>query len=418
MTIPVEMSERRVVEVRTVASVCVLATLLGCSPKPAERTPSSTEQNTSAEAQNATWRFVVSGDSRNCGDVVMPAIAADAAKHGPKFYWHLGDFRAIYRIDEDIEHEPENRARHLTLIRYEKTAWDDFIANQITPFASLPVFLGIGNHEMLLHKDREDFIAKFGNWLDAPALRDQRLKDDPNDNRVKSYFHWVMGGVDFINLDNASGDQFDEEQLKWFRSVLARDKSNPGIQTLVVGMHAALPESISKMHSMNQANDGGKSGVQVYKDLWSAQNDAHKHVYVLASHSHFFMDGVYDTEYWRQNAGVLPGWIVGTAGAARYQLPENSKDEHQALMKVYGYLVATINPEGQKDGTIRFEFQRLEKQQVPPAVVERFTPAFTDWCFDENVDTKSAIANLETIEKRVFHRRSNEPPSRSGRSQQ
>ena len=28
----------------------------------------------SASAQ--TWRFAVAGDSRNCGDVVMPAIAA------------------------------------------------------------------------------------------------------------------------------------------------------------------------------------------------------------------------------------------------------------------------------------------------------------------------------------------------------
>src|SRR5579872_6696724 len=28
-----------------------------------------------------TWSFAASGDSRNCGDVVMPAIAVDATKH-------------------------------------------------------------------------------------------------------------------------------------------------------------------------------------------------------------------------------------------------------------------------------------------------------------------------------------------------
>jgi len=31
-----------------------------------------------------TWRFAVSGDSRNCGDIVMPAIAAGVkADHSP-----------------------------------------------------------------------------------------------------------------------------------------------------------------------------------------------------------------------------------------------------------------------------------------------------------------------------------------------
>ena len=46
-----------------------------------------------------SWSFAVSGDSRNCGDVVMPAIAADALKHNAAFYWHLGDLRAIYGPD-------------------------------------------------------------------------------------------------------------------------------------------------------------------------------------------------------------------------------------------------------------------------------------------------------------------------------
>jgi hypothetical protein len=41
----------------------------------------------SASAAEGTWRFAVSGDSRNCGDVVMPEIARGAAKDGAKFYW-------------------------------------------------------------------------------------------------------------------------------------------------------------------------------------------------------------------------------------------------------------------------------------------------------------------------------------------
>jgi hypothetical protein len=42
------------------------------------------------------FRFAVSGDSRNCGDIAMPAIAAGVRKDGAQFYWHLGDYRAIY----------------------------------------------------------------------------------------------------------------------------------------------------------------------------------------------------------------------------------------------------------------------------------------------------------------------------------
>jgi len=52
------------------------------------------------------WSFVVSGDSRNCGNVIMPAIAAGVEKNGAAFYWHLGDLRAIYITDEDYQHEP------------------------------------------------------------------------------------------------------------------------------------------------------------------------------------------------------------------------------------------------------------------------------------------------------------------------
>ncbi len=49
-----------------------------------------------------SWHFVVSGDSRNCGNVVMPSIAAGARTQDAKFYWHLGDWRAIYDFDEDF----------------------------------------------------------------------------------------------------------------------------------------------------------------------------------------------------------------------------------------------------------------------------------------------------------------------------
>ena len=52
---------------------------------------------------------------------------------------------------------------------------------------------------------------------------------------------------------------------------------------------------------------GDKSGHEAYEALWHAQDSAHQNVSVLASHSHFYMDHVFDTVDWKDK--VLPGWI-------------------------------------------------------------------------------------------------------------
>jgi len=325
-------------------------------------------------------RFAVSGDSRNCGDVVMPGIAAKVLAQSAAFYWHLGDFRKIYDFDEDMQHEPEHLAKPMSIIEYESIAWDDFLQNQISPFGSLPVFLGIGNHETTPPKTREQLIPQIADWLDTPVLREQRLRDDPHDHLLKTYFHWIESGADFISLDNATPDQFDNAQLTWFEKVLAKDESDADIRTVVVGMHEALPDSISAGHSMNESAPGAESGRRVYADLLRAQNEAHKHVYVLASHSHYFMENIFNTEYWQTHGGVLPGWIIGTAGAVRYTLPEKASDARAAMTNVYGYLRGTLSANGE----IRLEFQKLNENDVPAAVVSRFTPEFVHWCFVEN----------------------------------
>src|SRR3954469_24700141 len=112
-------------------------------------------------AASAQLKFAVSGDSRNCGDVVMPLIAADATKNGAQFYWHLGDLRAMYDFDQDTVDRP-NQPK-LTIADYENMAWQDFIDNQIAPWGTTPFFLGIGNHE-LITKSRQDFIIQFADW--------------------------------------------------------------------------------------------------------------------------------------------------------------------------------------------------------------------------------------------------------------
>src|SRR6202049_3629286 len=192
----------------------------------------STPQTASAQqSSNGTWRFLVSGDSRNCGDVVMPEIAETARKNQAAFYWHLGDLRLTSNFDEDIQHQPEHIAKPLTITEYGNIEWVYYIESQIRPFGSMPFFLGIGNHETVPpYKTREDFLLQFADWLDSSVLRAQRLKDDPKDHRMKTYFHWIDRGVAFYYLDSATADQFDAAQLSWFERVLAKDLTDPEIR--------------------------------------------------------------------------------------------------------------------------------------------------------------------------------------------
>lgn len=326
------------------------------------------------------WHFAVSGDSRNCGDVVMPSIAASAIKNKAAFYWHLGDLRAIYGIDEDYQNSPEHRGKTIQKDEYLKTAWDDFIQNQLGAFGSMPVFVGIGNHETTPPKTREQFAEKFAPWLDSAPLKQQRLADNPNATAPATYFHWIQGVVDFIYLDNATQDQFSPEQVSWLEGVMGRASSNLEVRALVVGMHAALPDSVAFGHSMSDWVQGVESGRRVYTDLLDFKKKTKKNVYLLASHSHFFMSGIFNSEYWASHGGELPGWIVGTAGAVRYALPPDAPRAKQARTKIYGYLLGTVHP----DGKIDFKFEEIKKSDTPPVISQRYTPQFVDFCFDKN----------------------------------
>jgi hypothetical protein len=332
-----------------------------------------------ATIADPTWQFAVSGDSRNCGDVVMPSIAADARVNQAVFYWHLGDLRAIYDFDEDF------RTLHpkATVAEYLNTAWLDFQRNQIDQFGTMPFFLGIGNHETISPKTRDEFAITFADWLNSPEIREQRLKDDPHDHKVRTYYHWVRDGVDFISLDNATAEQFDAAQIKWLNAVLMHDRQDSTIRALVVGMHEALPESLARGHSMSDAPTAEATGLQVYTQLLEVRKT--KPVYILASHSHFVMEGIFDTPYWREHGGVLPGWIIGTAGAFRYALPPGAAQAKLAKTHVYGYLLATVSAPG-ADGhdPIHFEFREMTEGAVPVDIAQRFGEDFVHRCYQEN----------------------------------
>jgi len=92
-----------------------------------------------AGKDNSTWTFAVSGDSRNCGDFVMPAIAAKVKAESDVFYWHLGDFRWLTLADQDME-ALEPAGSHFSHAEYQARAWDDFLIHQMAAFGSLPSF--------------------------------------------------------------------------------------------------------------------------------------------------------------------------------------------------------------------------------------------------------------------------------------
>ena len=303
----------------------------------------------------------------------MPAIAKGALDHGVQFYWHLGDFRALFKIDEDLAHDPHYQAIK-SLEEYRKIAWEDFIHHEIEPFGKTPVYLGIGNHETI-NRDRSEYISTFRDWLGP-------------DHSTKIYYRWIQANVDFINLDNASDDQFDAEQMRWFHQVMKEDEANPAVTTIVVGMHKALPDSISFGHSMSESKNpiSVASGREVYHELLKAKNESHKNIYILGSHSHFFMDGTFNTEYWKKNGGVLPGWIIGTAGAERYPLPTDSNRANQAKTHVYGYLLATVDPD--QGNQVRFDFKQIEKSDIPAEVVQRYGTELVNFCFEHNASEK------------------------------
>jgi hypothetical protein len=331
-----------------------------------------------AATASAQLKFAVSGDSRNCGDVVMPLIAADATKNGAQFYWHLGDLRAMYDFDEDIVKRPNQRK--LTISDYGNIAWQDFIDNQIAPWGHTPFFLGIGNHELYLGRDRKDFLVQFANWLNSQELKQQRLQDNPAASAPTTYFHWIRGGVDFIYLDNASSDQFDNVQMAWITRVLQGASSNPQVKSIIVGMHAVLPDSLASGHSMNDWPQGQDSGRRVYQSLLDLKAQTHKPVYLLASHSHFLMSNVFNTASLRARNAVLPGWIVGTAGAFRYKLPPTANLADKAVTGIYGYLLGTVAPSGE----VTFDFHEVKESDVPAEVKQKFGIELVNYCFQQN----------------------------------
>lgn len=330
----------------------------------------------------------------------MPAIAAHSTRFSPSFYWHLGDLRAIYKIDEDMAFAGANNGEFLSCSLYLPRAWPDFIEHQIGAFGNLPFYVGIGNHEIIPPKDKYQFRRQFAAWLDQPTLHAQRAEDEgakaaseksseKNKKREESepvepappqtYYHWVQNGVDFIYLDNAS-DCFPKSQLDWLREILKRDAAGSKVKSVVVGMHESLPDSIANTHSMGDSpvDTARSSGEAAYDALLRFREQSQKPVYVLSSHSHFYMENIFDTDTLKKKGDPLPGWLVGTGGAERYALPVPAPPTSRK--DAYGYLLGTVAA----DGTIEFAFQEIRESDLPAATRREYPAPLVQWCFAHN----------------------------------
>ncbi len=58
------------------------------------------------------------------------------------------------------------------------------------------------------------FRLRIGSML--PLCASKGSKVDPQGHKLRAYYHWVKGNVDFIALDHASADQFDAAQISPF----------------------------------------------------------------------------------------------------------------------------------------------------------------------------------------------------------
>jgi hypothetical protein len=273
----------------------------------------------------------------------------------------------------DCKARPSGQLDPLEMPEYLDAAWSDFIERQLGAFRRTPVLLAIGNHEIYA-KTRDDYRRTFGRWLLQAPVHEQRVADGARgifSPEGSTYYRVVRKGVDFILLDNADESGFSPAQLVWLARALAADAADDSVRAIVVGMHAALPYSTSRGHAMDASCAGLCTGQQAYDLLFRAQNlagppEKRKKVYVFASHSHYFLENVFDTPEHRGQ--VLPGWIVGTAGAQQYV---------DAIR--YGYLRAVVGP----DGSLATAFREVGRE-TPPLVTGPGAAELTDFCFGQN----------------------------------
>ena len=145
-------------------------------------------------------------------------------------------------------------------------------------------------------------------------------------------------------------------------------------------MHEALPEGIARDHSMSDAPDPKTTGIIAYEALLELRRT--KPVYVLASHSHFVMENVYNTSYWQEHGGVLrAGSSVPPARCATRcrRLRAGRTRAHAGLRLSAGDGASARHV----DAGIRFISNSRKWPETPcrPEVTRRFGPSCCVICY-------------------------------------
>jgi hypothetical protein len=99
---------------------------------------------------------------------------------------------------------------------------------------------------------------------------------------------------------------------------------------------------------------------------------------------------VFESDYWKANGGVLPGWIIGTAGAVRYKLPDTAAGlpKSRADTNIYGYYLVSVAA----DGSLSVKFIEILRTAIPATVESKYGTKFVDWCFNENKDPRDRVS--------------------------
>ena len=238
---------------------------------------------------------------------------------------------------------------------YLQTAWTDFSQHQVQPFGDMPFFLGIGNHELIAPKTRNQFLIEFESLLDQPELQGSSAAKDAallaalNSRRMaRTYYHWIERGVDFINLDNATDDAFDVAQLAWFDAVVdcrSRRQAHHDDRS----RHARVA-AVQQVRRPQHVHEHERTHAAACMSTRGSRRRTRRGMCTCCRAIRIStspMPTTPSTGAIAANGGVvLPGWVIGTAGAERYALPAEVTPGADAREHVYGYLTGTVAPDG------------------------------------------------------------------------
>ena len=104
-----------------------------------------------------------------------------------------------------------------------------------------------------------------------------------------------------------------------------------------------------------------------------------KHVYVLASHSHFYMDRLFDD---------IRLDIVCRDGLLEQQAPYDILPPHLIPAPEHSRTLWLFAGHGEVNGEIDFDFKEVKESDVPGWCTETLPFCIPDWCFAHNSQHK------------------------------